>query len=109
MIDLYSLSSAVVDEFGVGWFGSIVVEAAACSKPVICYVDEKVMEELYEWHPIISTNTTEGLSEVIYKLYSNKRYYEETAKKSREWVVKYHSLEAVQAVYLNEFKQLINE
>lgn len=107
MVDLYSISNAVVDEFGVGWFGSIVLEGLACSKPVICNIDDKVMKQLYDWHPIISVNTPETVCDIIYKLYTDPGYCKSLGEKGREWILTYHSPENVAKKYITELQQLV--
>lgn len=107
MVDLYSMSSLVVDEFGVGWFGAIVLEGAACSKPVICSLDEEVMRQLYTWHPVISVNTPETVCETIYKLYTDPEYAKALGEKGREWICQYHSPEMVSKKYITELQQLL--
>ena len=107
MVDLYSRSNVVVDEFGVGWFGSIVLEGMACSKPVICNLDEEVMKQLYPSHPVISDNTPETVCETIYKLYIDTKYCEALGEKGREWILTYHSPENVTKKYITELQQLV--
>ncbi|MDB5199014.1 MAG: hypothetical protein JWO92_977 [Chitinophagaceae bacterium] len=107
MVDLYSMSNLVVDEFGIGWFGSIVLEGMACSKPVICNIDEKVMKQLYEWHPVISVNTPEAVCDIIYKLYIDHEYSRELGEKGREWILQYHSPANVSTKYITQLQQLL--
>lgn len=72
LMNFYSISDIVADEFATGWFGSIVIEGMACSKPTFCYVDEKVMQQLYPWHPIISSKDPDELAEMIAAFYFSK-------------------------------------
>lgn len=107
MVDLYSMSSLVVDEFGIGWFGSIVLEGLSCSKPVMCHVDENVMQQLYGWHPIISVITPETVCNAIYKLYTDPQYSHDLGEKGLQWILQYHSAESVSKKYLSELQQLV--
>lgn len=70
MIELYSLASVCMDDFGTGgWFGSVVVEALSCSCPVITWVSPEFMEEHYEWHPILLAQTKAEIKEQLIKIY----------------------------------------
>ncbi len=109
MVALYSASDLVVDEFGVGWFGSIVVEAAACSKPIMCYIDQEAMQELYPWHPIISVNTPETVAAEIAKLYFDKNYSIHKGAEGRKWAVEFHGSENAGKKYAKELIRVINK
>lgn len=109
MVALYSSSDLVVDEFGVGWFGSVVVEAAACARPVMCHLDQEAMQQLYPWHPIISVNTPETIADEIAKLYFDKGYSESKALESRRWAEEFHSQENAGRIYAEQIKMLITQ
>jgi glycosyltransferase involved in cell wall biosynthesis len=109
MVALYSCADLVVDEFGVGWFGSVVVEAASCSRPVICHLDSTVMEQLYPWHPIISVNTPETIADEIAKLYYNKDYFFEKSKSSYAWAKEFHSQENAGKIYAKQLTTLLTK
>jgi hypothetical protein len=107
MVALYSSADLVVDEFGVGWFGSIVVEAAACSRPTMCYLDTSVMEQLYPWHPIISVNTPETIAEEIAQLYFDKDYFTKKSNNSLAWAKEFHSQEKTGEIYARQLTTLL--
>ncbi len=107
MVALYSCADLVVDEFGVGWFGSIVVEAAACSRPTMCYLDTSVMEQLYPWHPIISVNTPETIAEEIAQLYFDKDYFTKKSNNSLAWAKEFHSQEKTGEIYARQLTTLL--
>lgn len=109
MVALYSASDLVVDEFGVGWFGSIVVEGTACSKPTMCYIDEIGMKKMYPWHPVISTDTPEGIAEEIAKLYFDKAYTKQKGEESRRWAVEFHSHENAGKIYAEQIQKIVIE
>lgn len=107
MVALYSSADLVVDEFGVGWFGSVVVEAAACGRPVMCHLDQEVMKQLYPWHPILSVNTPEAIAEEIAKIYFDKVYSERMALESRRWAEEFHGQESAGRIYAEQIKMLL--
>ena len=104
LLNFYSISDIVADEFATGWFGTIVLEGMACSKPVFCYVDEEVMKQLYPWHPIISAKDPEKIAELIASFYFDKEKREAHGNLSRKWVTEFHSLKSGSDIYINNFR-----
>lgn len=107
MIDLYSISNAVLDDFGAGWFGSIVVESLACSAPVVTYVPEKLMQRMFPWHPFLIAQTPEQIADALYKLYVNKIYEQNVRDKSRQWATKFHSNDSVMRALEDGFQNIL--
>jgi hypothetical protein len=103
LMNFYSLSDIVADEFATGWFGSIVIEGTACSKPTFCYVDEEVMQQLYPWHPIISVLDPADIAEKIALFYFDEQKKLEHGELSKEWAVKFHSISMGTKIYLDNF------
>ena len=95
LIQIYSMSSVVLDDFGAGWYGSLVVEALSCEVPVISHVPDDVMSEMFEWHPIQNAASSEDIMFALLSLYRNKDLRSELAIKSRTWVLQYHSNQAI--------------
>lgn len=109
LMKYYSLSNLVADEFATGWFGSIVVEGMACSKPTFCYVDEKVMKQIYPWHPIISAIEPEKIADQIAQYYFDKELACKQGRLSREWAMKFHSIEEGSKIYADNLKNDLKE
>jgi glycosyltransferase involved in cell wall biosynthesis len=109
MVAFYSSSDLVVDEFGIGWFGSIVIEGAACSRPTMCYVDENATHKMYPWHPIISVNTPIDIAKEIARLYFDKDYSNKKGEESRSWAVEFHSQENAGIKYAAQIQSLLEE
>lgn len=105
LIDMYSLSDVVADEFGAGWFGSVTLEALSCSKPVMCFVDDDTMRDLYPWHPIASFNDGAQIKWFLSKINENPTFARGLGEQGRAWVNEFHSPAAIEASWLT----LINE
>jgi glycosyltransferase involved in cell wall biosynthesis len=90
LIDLFSISDVVLDDFGAGWYGSIVVEAMSCSCPVITYVNKEIMHNT-PWHPLQVAKTKKEISDLLKFLYKNPEKKQEIACKSRLWIEEFHS------------------
>lgn len=104
LMNFYSISQLVADEFAIGWFGAIVLEGMACRKPVLSYVDETVMKQLYPWHPIVSVKEPHQIAEQIARFYFNEDERIRIGEISREWAVKFHSTQEGSYIYVNNFK-----
>lgn len=105
LINYYSLSDLIGDEFGTGWFGAIVLEGMACGKPTFCYVDETVMKQLYPWHPIISVKDPEQIANHIAEFYFDKERRIQQGELSRRWVDQFHSIKNGTQIYIENFKK----
>ncbi len=106
LIPLYSVADVVADDFGAGWFGSVVLEAFATERPVISYVDELALKQLYPWHPILSTNTVDGIADVLMKLYMDPTFRQQQGRLGRKWVEEFHSPENASQIYVKRFQEM---
>jgi hypothetical protein len=103
---LYTISDAVADDFGAGWFGSIVLEGLAAARPVLCYIDEEAMSQLYPSHPILSSRTVDGNAALLARLYRDRDFGRAVGVEGRVWVERYHSQQAATSIYVEQFRQL---
>ena len=108
LLPLYSVADVVVDEFGIGWFGSIVVEGLSMGKPVLCYLDERVMRQLYPWHPVLSPQTPDDIGEVLTSLYSDPEARRRLGERGRQWAVEFHSIERASQRYVQQIVELMD-
>lgn len=106
LVKFYSIADVVADDFGIGWFGAVVLEGLSVGKPVLSYVDDAVMNLLYPWHPLLSDNTREGNVKLLKKLYMDRDFRNEQGKRGREWIEQFHSKENASRLYLNQFDNL---
>lgn len=93
LIELYALADVVVDEFGVGWFGYVVLEGLAMGKPVVSHVEEAVMRDLYPSHPICSARTPEDVTRQLSRLCADPALRNEIGRRGRAWIEQHHSPE----------------
>lgn len=106
LVRFYSIADVVVDEFGIGWFGSIVVEGLACARPVMCYVDEDVMRGLYPWHPIVSPRTSAEIATALGQLYLDPSARRALGERGRAWVEEFHSFDGAAGRYVQQIAGL---
>jgi len=91
MVDLYSISDVVLDNFGVGWFGSLVLEALACEATVVTHLVDEWAESIYDWHPILTASTEEEISKQLLWVFRNPTLASEQGALGRQWITQNHS------------------
>jgi glycosyltransferase involved in cell wall biosynthesis len=106
MIDLYSAADVVADDFGIGWIGSVVLEALAIGRPVLSYIDEGVMRSMYPWHPIVSCRTPEEIADCLLGLYRDPARRQEIGQRGRDWIKAFHDPSHVSEVYCEAVRSL---
>jgi hypothetical protein len=95
----------VADQLIVGWYAMFSIEAMAMGKPVLCYLRED-LKDLYtavglvtaDEIPIINCSPS-TVKETIKNLALNRERLLEIGSRSREFVVKHHSIEAVGKIF----------
>ena len=95
LISLYSRSAAVLDDFGVGWYGSIVVEAMACGAPVITHIAPDVLSQ-FGWCPMLTAGDENAIAERLHQVLDDDARAVLRVE-SRRWATEHHSLEAYAA------------
>jgi len=105
MIYLYTLSDVVFNDVGSGWFGSLTLEAMSCSRPVINYVNESIMLEMYGEHPMISASFPENISDCLESLIIDEEKRDQLGQRSRNWVEQFHSEQAI----ARQFKRVVSQ
>jgi len=98
MIPLYSSASATFDDFGAGWFGSVVVEAMACECPVITYISEEVLKD-NDNPPALVAQTAEAICARLVELFRDKEKVRKVGIESRSWIEKHHTDDAIHEAY----------
>ena len=104
LIPFYSVADVVADEFGIGWFGSVVVEGLSMGKPTLCTLDEEVMKQLYPWHPILSPRNDDEVATMLGRLYREKDERLAIGAKGRAWAVEFHSIANAAARYVRQIQ-----
>jgi len=102
---IISSVNLVADQLIVGWYAMFALEAMAMEKPVLCYIRED-LEKFYISSGLISDNELPiikcsplTVKETIKNMVLNRGKLAEIGKRSREYVVKYHSIESVGKIF----------
>lgn len=106
MAALYRRADVVCDEFGVGWFGYVLLEGAACGRPIVSHVDDEVMAKLYPWHPVLGGRTRSEVAGRLVELASSPEGRRAAGTASRRWAEEFHGPDALAGRYVTEFGQL---
>lgn len=95
----------VADQLIMGWYAMFAIEAMAMAKPVLCYIRDDL--RLLYFHagllapdelPLVNC-TPSTVKDVIRDLATNREKLADIGRRSREYVLKHHSLKAVGAVF----------
>lgn len=106
LIDFYSVSDVVADDFGSGWFGSVTLEALAVGRPVVSFIDEEAMGMMYPEHPIQNARTEFEISGSLERLLKDTAYRLQCGERGCRWIQTYHSDGAAGSIYARHFQQL---
>ncbi len=113
VIELIQEVDLVADQFIIGWYAMFAIEAMKHGKPVMCYLRDDLIQ-LYIGAglieegeiPIINTHWM-SIKDSIREAYRTREDLSRIGKKSREYIIKHHSLEHVGDVFSTINKQLI--
>jgi glycosyltransferase involved in cell wall biosynthesis len=106
LIDLYSISDVVADQFGAGFFGYVVLEGLSLRRPVLSVVDASVMDAHYAWHPILSSDSVDGNASFLARLYREPQWRDAIGADGRRWVGEYHSFDAARRTYGQRLREI---
>jgi glycosyltransferase involved in cell wall biosynthesis len=91
----------VADQLIIGWYAMFALEAMAMAKPVLCYLRSD-FEQLYIFAELVEQGeipiincSIENVKDKIRQLTQDKAKLLEIGKRSREFVIKHHSIESV--------------
>lgn len=101
---------AVADQFIVGWYAMFALEGMALAKPVLTYLRDDLLElySLYSFAaecPIVNTKVT-TIKEQLRRLIENPALCSNLGRKGREYVLKYHSLDYIGALFDGIYREL---
>jgi glycosyltransferase involved in cell wall biosynthesis len=108
LVDLYAVSNVTAVDFGMGWFGSVLLEALAAGCPALSFIDEESMKKLYPWHPVLSAHTAQGIADHLMNLYRNRSRGVELGVRGRKWIEEFHSYKNVAPIYARHIQELIS-
>lgn len=106
LIEYYSISDLVFDQFSVGGFGQIFLESMAVGVPTVTYF--KGYEKLYtELPPAINVFSSKEIFAQMVKLSNDPEKRREIGNRSREWMLKYLDWDVISDKYLNCYQEIL--
>jgi glycosyltransferase involved in cell wall biosynthesis len=110
--ELIRKADIIADQLIVGWHGMFAVESMSAGKPVLCYLQDNLLE-LYEFAGVLSPGeiplvncTRHTVKERLRELLENRERIAEIGRMSREYVVRRHSVAAVGRLFGNIFHSM---
>ena len=92
LTDFLLNSDCIVDQFDVGGFGMIAMEAMAQAKPVMIHIDKNYWPLVYdEEPPVINCHTEDEIYNAILD-WADKKKLKDLGEKAEKWVRKYHDV-----------------
>lgn len=95
----------IADQCIIGWYGMFAVEAMSAGKPVLCYLREDLVD-FYTFAGLIESDTLpilrctrQTLKDDIRRVLDKRERIPAWGKASREFVLKYHSIDAMGRVF----------
>ncbi len=108
LISHYSISDIVLDQFNLGSFGQIFLEAMACSRPTLAYI--KGYELIYpEAPPAVNVFTDDDIAKSLLELSGDSSKREEIGRRSRAWMQKYHAWEHACDGFISLYETFMKE
>jgi len=106
-IKLYSTADIIIDQLMIGSHGIFACEGMALGKPVICYIQNFMLDTYPEGFPIVNANpdTIESVLEELI-LSPEKRY--KIGLQSREYVERVHDIKVVAERLVKIYKSKLN-
>lgn len=99
----------LIDQIILGSYGMATLEAMSFGKPVVCYIMPEVFEAgLSAECPVVNANP-DNLKEQLINLITNPALRNETGRKSRAFVEKFHDVELVSKQMLAEYNKALDK
>jgi hypothetical protein len=92
LIEYFSQSDVVIDQFNLGILGMIAMEAMAQAKPVMIHIDKNCWPLVYdEEPPVINCHTEDEIYQAILA-WSDRKKLQALGERAEKWVRKYHDV-----------------
>lgn len=97
MMEICRHSDVVLDDFGAGWMGSLVLESVSVGTPVVSNVEWVARN--YGWIPVLQAKRPDEIAKAILYLSEDAAAAREVSRKGLEWIEEYHSFRASAAFW----------
>ncbi len=109
LIKYIRMCDVVVDQFDIGAFGYLGLEAMSCAKPVLIYIKNDCADKCYANRPpVLNAHTEEEIYEKILSM-RERSLMINVGQRSREWIMKYHDGNFVTCKLIKLYQAIIGE
>jgi glycosyltransferase involved in cell wall biosynthesis len=107
--EYYNVADIVFDQFTVGVFALVAVEAMACGTPVFSYVNPGPDGLFYpEMPPLINVRSIEEIFTQLCNLTEDEDYRTNLGKRSRDWIMKYAHWEVAIQEHIDLYQEVLS-
>lgn len=103
-MECYKKADIIIDQLILGSYGIFACEAMALGKPVVCYIQESLIQTYPKNLPIINANPN-TIQNVLENLLIDGNYRHEAGIKSREFAQDYHDIQVVATKLINIYNR----
>ena len=93
LVRFYNLADVVVDQFAISAYGTTMLEAMACAKPVMIYLDEANFSRAwpeFRMPPVINVSDETGVYDALKDIGKGHIDLVEMGRHARAWIVERH-------------------
>jgi len=108
VLDLVRTCDIVLDQFIIGSYGTVALEAMALGKPVLCYIKPAFLSRLPAGFPIVNANP-DNLVPVLRDLLKSGRLRNDIGRKSRSYAEKHHDSRVVARQLVDVYRNVIEK
>jgi len=90
---LYEQCDIGIDQILYGWYGKVSIELMALGRPVICYIDDRLVQHRADM-PIVNANPR-NLTEKLRELVQNAELRHDLSVQGQAYVEKYHDVQTI--------------
>jgi len=106
LMDEFKAADVVIDQFDIGGFGGIAIEAMSAGRAIMIYLDENCIRPLYaEMPPVLNCRDEDQIYEAIMRC-ADRKYVRDLGEHARRWAYTYHSGETCLDEFLGHYKAL---